>query len=167
MINSKTSVLTGVLYNIRNYLGNTSLRQIYFSPIYPHLTYCCAIWGGAYSTYIDSLYLAQKKLLRALIFKGGYDHTNPIFIDNRLLKLNDIINLYTNCFVHKTIYLYPLDPGCTIMQHGAARRTLHLRLLYAEHSTPNNAYWHVVLNPGTTYHKPLLLRLMAGPSKTN
>ena len=63
-----------------------------------------------------------------IVFKGRYDHTNPIFKDNRLLKLLDIINLYTNCFVHKAIYLYPLDLGFTIMQHGVTRWALHLRL---------------------------------------
>ena len=38
MIKSTISVLTGVLYNFGNYLGNTCPRQIYFSLIYPHLT---------------------------------------------------------------------------------------------------------------------------------
>ena len=128
IIKSKLSILTGIIYRIRSHLNSSCLRLIYFTLVYPHLTYCSAIWGGAYSTYIDNLFLAQKKLLRVMYCKGRYDHTSSIFKDNRFLKLNDIINLHTNCFVHKALHCPTLDLGFDIIQHNVTRRARHLRI---------------------------------------
>lgn len=102
IIKSKVSVLTGIIFRIRNCLNSKCLRQIYYTLVYPHLTYCCGIWGGAYCTLINNLFITQKKLLRLMYFKGRYDHTNSIFKDAGLLKVPDIINLQTSLFVHKS-----------------------------------------------------------------
>lgn len=128
MVKSKVALLTGVIYRLRDCLNQNSLRQIYLSLIYPHLLYCCAIWGGAYNTFIDSLIISQKKLLRVMFFKDRYAHTNCIFRDFRLLKLPDIIYLQTNLFVHKALHSFPVYPGFTVMPHSVTRRTHQLRL---------------------------------------
>ena len=128
MIKSKLSILTGIIYAIHSYLNSSCFRLIYFTLVYPHLTYCSAIWGGAYSTYIDNLFLAQKKLLRVMYGKGRYDHTSSIFKDNRFFKLTDIINLHTNCFVHKALHYPTLDLGFNTIQHNVTRRARHLRI---------------------------------------
>ena len=84
--------------------------------------------GGAYKTFIDSLFVTQKKLLRIMSFKNRYDHTNPIFIDLKMLKLPDIIHLHTLLFVHKSVYSLPIDIGFTPMPHNATRRQQNLRI---------------------------------------
>ena len=61
IIISKISVLTGILFRVRECINEKCLRQIYLSLIYPHIQYCSAIWGGAYSIYIDNLLVSQKK----------------------------------------------------------------------------------------------------------
>ena len=86
-------------------------------------------FGGVHTPLILAVYSLHKRNYSVYcFFKGRYDHTNPIFKENRLLKLSDIISLYTNCFVHRAIHLHPFDLGYTVIQHGATRRALHLRL---------------------------------------
>ena len=55
IIHCKISVLTGILFELREKIILKCMRQIYLSLIHPHLQYCSAIWGGAYTTYIDNL----------------------------------------------------------------------------------------------------------------
>ena len=75
---SKISVLTSVIYRIRGYYTADCLRQLYMTLVYPHLSYCVATWGGAYKTYIDNLFITQKKLMRIISFQKRFDHTNNI-----------------------------------------------------------------------------------------
>ena len=60
----KLSQITGVIYKIRDNLNADSLKLIYYSTVYPSLLYCSAIWGGAFSTLIDTAFIAQKKLIQ-------------------------------------------------------------------------------------------------------
>ena len=59
----------------------------------PYLSNCSEIWGKTYITYINSLYLLQKKVVRTMSKVGRLDHTNALFVDLRLLKLSDLIDL--------------------------------------------------------------------------
>ena len=80
-----------------------------FVPKYPHLLYCSAVWGGAYRTILNiNLFISQKrKVLRVMYSKSKYDHTDPLFYDNKLLKVPDIISLQTCVFVFKCLHTYP------------------------------------------------------------
>ena len=124
-VKSKVSVLTGIIYRLRDYVSINCLRQIYLSLIYPHLLYCSATWGGAYTTLIDSLYTTQKKLLRVMCFKKPYDHTACLFKNLNLLKLPDIITLQTNLFVHKSFHSFPIDTGFNCMPFNNTPRRPH------------------------------------------
>ena len=57
----------------------------------PYLSYCSEIWGKTYITYINSLYLLQKKVVRTMSKVGRLDHTNALFVDLKLLKPNYLI----------------------------------------------------------------------------
>lgn len=63
---SNLSKITGVVHKIRNSLNEESLRLVYFSLVYPHLLYCCAIWGGACKNLINSVFVSQKTFLRIM-----------------------------------------------------------------------------------------------------
>ena len=110
-IKSKISKLTGILYKIRYSMNTDCLRHKYLSLVYPHLLYCSALWGGAYKTFLDSLFVCQKKLLRTMFNKQQYDHTSPLFKEFKLLKLHDIIYLQAGLFVHGAFHTFPVDGG--------------------------------------------------------
>ena len=141
MLKSKMSILTGIVHRIRGCLNIDSIRQIYLSLIYPHLIYCCSLWGGACNTFLNKIFVAQKKLLRVMSYKHRYDHTHTIFKNLRLLKFPDILQLQTYLFVHKSIYSFPVKCGFTATPRSAMtlRRTHDLllprcRTSHAKHS---------------------------------
>ncbi len=105
----KISQITGVIYRIRENMGIDSLKLIYFSLIYPYLLYGAAIWGGACKTYINSLFVSQKKVLRIMNHKGRYDHTNSLFHQHNMLKLSDVIELQTGLFVYNALNIFSVD----------------------------------------------------------
>ena len=43
------------------YLNKSSLVNLYYSYVYPNLTYCIDIWGCAYPTYLQCLFLLQSQ----------------------------------------------------------------------------------------------------------
>lgn len=65
--------------------------------------------GGTYTGYINSLFVEQKKLLRIMSYRYRYDHTHPLFVNYRLLKLPDIVHLQTSIFVFKNIHSCPVN----------------------------------------------------------
>ena len=128
-IKLKICKLIGIIYTIRKKLNPNNIRQVYMSLAYPHLHYCAAIWGGACSTYLLGLFVTQKKLLRIMYFGSKYEHTDPYFRNNCLLKLDDII-VYTTCnFVYNALHNSPVDIEYSRTHHGIDTRTRHeLRL---------------------------------------
>lgn len=125
---SKISVISGILFRIREFVNENCLRQIYLSLVYPHLHYCSAIWGGAYYIYIDSLLISQKKLLRIMFSRSRYAHTKELFSKSKLLSVPEIIKVQTSLFVHKSIHSTITDQGFTLLPRNATRRPFHLRL---------------------------------------
>ena len=61
--------------------------------------------GGAFKTYIDSLFIQQKKLVRIMSHSQRYDHTHPFLASLKLLKLPDILYLQTCVFVYGALHL--------------------------------------------------------------
>ena len=120
-IKSKLSGITGLLYNIRDYMDHETLKLIYYSLAYSHIIYCCAVWGGAFKTLITGLFTVQKKMLRVMFRRQRYDHTGPLFNNYQLLSVQDIINLRTCIFVYKSIHLFPIDCMFQTMSRDSSR----------------------------------------------
>lgn len=127
-IKTKLCKISGILYRIREFMDEKSIRQIYFSLAYPHLVYCCAIWGGAFKSFIDNLFIEQKKLLRIMSGRQRYDHTHPLFLHYKLLKLPDLVSLYTCLFVHTALHSSPVHLNFNIIDRGNSRRGNNLRI---------------------------------------
>ena len=59
-ITNKISKSIGIFYKARKFLNKKTLRNMYFTFIYPYLIYCVEIWGNACNTYLDPLIKLQK-----------------------------------------------------------------------------------------------------------
>ena len=118
---TKISKLIGVLYKVRNYITIDCLKSIYFSLGYPHFLFGSVIWGGSFTTYLDSLFLMQKKLLRVMTSSDRYAHTDPLFKNLNLLKLSDIITLQTHVFVYKALHLHNVNFGFIVADNPITR----------------------------------------------
>jgi hypothetical protein len=78
---------------INKLLPTITMKQLYYSYIYPHLIYTLTIWGteNKHKTYIQSLHRTHKKIIRLICNTPPQTHTKPLM---KLLKILNIFNLY-------------------------------------------------------------------------
>ena len=100
---TKISKQCGILFHIRNSLTLRALKQIYYSLVFPQLTYCNIVWSGVPNNRLKDLFLKQKKIIRVINSLGRYDHTNAAFLALNILKFNEIKEYCIALFVYKTI----------------------------------------------------------------
>ena len=112
-ISAKISRAAGILKKFSKILPQETLKLIYFSILHPHLQYCNVIWGNASKSAIAPLVRSQKKAIRRICGAGFLDHTNNLFKNLKILKLNDLNFLENAKLVKKELskpnskYLYP------------------------------------------------------------
>ena len=80
----------GVLNKLKSHIPTNILFMLYSSLILPYLTYGILIWGNTYQTSLDRLLLLQKKCIRILCNCGMYSHCDPLFIENKILKIREL-----------------------------------------------------------------------------
>ena len=111
-IANKVSKAVGLLCKSRFYIAKFSLRTLYYSLVYPYLYYCTIAWGSTYPSNLNRLVLLQKRVIR-IINKDTFDaHTDPIFRDLKLLRLDQI-------------YLYQLGKFMYLYRNGSLTEYFH------------------------------------------
>ena len=84
----KVSKAIGLLCKSRFYISKFSLRTLYYSLVYPYLYYCTIAWGSTCPSNLNRLVILQKRVIR-IINKDTFDaHTDPIFRDLKLLRVD-------------------------------------------------------------------------------
>jgi hypothetical protein len=81
---------------------------VYYALVYPYLIYANLVWGNTYTMRIQKLLNIQKKIVHLMSFKSNFDHTDPIFLDLKILtipKINDYLTLLFMYCYHKTEHL--------------------------------------------------------------
>ena len=94
-VKSKLSKNIFVLNKAKYMLNYKAMKILYCSLILPYLSYCTTVWGNTYSTSMTPLFLLQKRAVRLIHNVGYREHTKRLFIESRLLKLNDLNKLQT------------------------------------------------------------------------
>ena len=74
---------------------------LYYSLIYPFLTYGIQVWGLTYPTYLKPVTTMQKRVVRIMTFSDPRSHSEPLLKSLRLLKFSDIIHLEILSFVYQ------------------------------------------------------------------
>ena len=101
----------GALNRVKHILPLKSLLLLYHTLIYPHLLYCCVLWGCASKTNLDHLKSLQKRALRIITHSPHRTPSKPLFVKLNLLTLDDICVLQTLTFMH-LFKLNLLPPSC-------------------------------------------------------
>ena len=96
----KVSKSTGVIYRSRFLLSMKTKLSLYYTLIYPYLTYCNVVWSSTYVTNVKRLFLIQKRLVRALTNADFTAHTAPLFY-----RLN-LLDIYKINFLHIVKFMY-------------------------------------------------------------
>ena len=95
---------SGILNLIWYSLTPRALRSLYYSLVYPMLTYCHTVWGGSSSNMLQPLFISQKRVLRIISNLKWRDHTNNAFKHHKILKFHDL-NIYCSVmYVFKSIH---------------------------------------------------------------
>ena len=95
----KLSKTVGILSKVRHFVHKHILVMLYYSLIYPFLTYGVHVWGLTFPSFLMQLFIIQKKAIR-ISFSEPKSHSEPLFKSLNLLKLNDIIELQILSFVY-------------------------------------------------------------------
>ena len=65
---------------------------------------CSEVWGRTYKTNLNPLFVKQKNCLRIIGKLSRYDHTTPLFLKLKVLKLFDLCEYKAACFMY-LVYL--------------------------------------------------------------
>ena len=98
---NKISKSIGIIYRLKDVLPRHCLFSLYYSFIYPYLTYCNLIWGGTYDTHLNPLNILQKKAIRIINNQPYLAHTEPLFNSSNLLTLHDIHKYFLAIYMYK------------------------------------------------------------------
>jgi hypothetical protein len=78
-VSKKISRSIGILLKLRHFVDTRILVNIYYSIIYPFLTYGVMIWGNTYTSTIKPIITLQKKAIRVISFSNYQAHTSHLF----------------------------------------------------------------------------------------
>ena len=90
-LSKKLSRSNGILAKLRHFAPIETLIAVYYSTFYSYLLYGCPVWSLTSLINLNCISILQKKCLRIINFSYFNSHTNNLFINNKILKLNDII----------------------------------------------------------------------------
>ena len=79
------------------------MRMLYYSLFHSHLAYGLLLWGpNMKAEPFNKLFLKQKKMIR-IVHNAKYNaHTDPLFKQSKIPKLNDMVELE----ILKNVYLF-------------------------------------------------------------
>ena len=133
----KLSKTVGILSKVRHFVNKHILVMLYYSLIYPFLTYGIHVWGLTFPSFLTQLFVIKKKkkAIRIISFSEPKSHSEPLFKSLNLLKLNDVIELQILSFVYQ--WSHRLLPPCfseyfkfTSSVHSYSTRQSSKRNLY-------------------------------------
>ena len=102
---SKVSKSIGIIFRIRSLVPKKLLRNIYFSLVQPYFLYCLPVFASTYQVHLNPLIKLQKTAIRAINVAGFNDHTNPLFLNSKILKLQDQYKHSLGCYMYDNQYL--------------------------------------------------------------
>ena len=121
----------GIFYKTRCFVPYEILQLLYYSFFYSFISYGIAVWGFTYKSYVQNLFLIQKKIVRVMTFNKVTKHSNPIFARLEFLKIEDIWQLQLLSFVYdclnltSPVYFHDYFVSCSQLHHFNTRLASH------------------------------------------
>ena len=89
-----------MLFRSRFYLSSKSKLTLYYSLIYPYITYCNSTWSSSYVTNLNGIYCLQKRAVRAITNSDYRANSAPLFSKLKILYIYQINTSPITTFVH-------------------------------------------------------------------
>ena len=100
-IKTKVAKEIGIISKARKYLSKSCMITLYYSFLYPYLSYCVEVWGNATKSRLNCLTVLQKRAVRLITSSGYRDHTLPLFTQLGLLNIENIYRFSLGSFMYK------------------------------------------------------------------
>ena len=100
-ISSKVARGIGILRKARPYLNKSTVHQLYYTFVYPYLSYCNIVWGNTYMVHLSKLLIMQKKIVRIIENTKFRAPTEDLFKKLKILKCHCIHKFQVAQFVYK------------------------------------------------------------------
>jgi hypothetical protein len=104
-IKNKLNSSLYALRKVKNLLNTDLLLILYYSLVHPYIEYGISYWGSTHSTHVNTIFIIQKKAVRIVKGTKYNDHTNPLFKQFKIMKLQDLYR------THVAKYMYNLSKG--------------------------------------------------------
>ena len=101
----------GIIRKLKHYVPSHILLSIYNTLSLSCLQYCILAWGNTHKTFLDKLFVVQKKSLRLINGSGSRDHSAPLFVKFNTLSVFDLYKYHMCALMYnfeKTVSL-PLN----------------------------------------------------------
>jgi hypothetical protein len=102
-IKNKISKGIGIISKARKLLPFNCIRSLYYSFIYPYITYCIETWGAACTTHMSSLVKLQKKIIRIITSSPPRTHSADLFNKLNMLPIHKIYQNQVATFMFKVV----------------------------------------------------------------
>ena len=89
MSNSKLAKNIGIINKLRYYVDLKTLKQLYYSLIYPYINYGLMSWGNTYTSKLTKLRSSQNKCTRSIFFARKKENITPYYNLLGILKLDN------------------------------------------------------------------------------
>ena len=83
----------GILFRTRFYLSCKTKLMLYYTLIYPYITYCNSSWSSTYVSNLNRIYYLQKRAVRAITNSDYRTHTAPLFSKLEILDIFQVNTL--------------------------------------------------------------------------
>ena len=97
----KISKSIGILSRARNFLNMDTLKQLYFSFLFPYLSYGNIIWGQAAASTLYPIFKIQKRAIRILTNTRRRESTKLLFQKLKILRLPEIYKFSALIFMYQ------------------------------------------------------------------
>ena len=78
----------GMLFRSRFYLSSKTNLTLYYSLIFPYITYCNFTKSSTYVTYLNRIYCLQKRAVQAITNSDYRAHSAPLFSKLKILDIH-------------------------------------------------------------------------------
>ena len=124
------------------YILPTDIRiKLYYSLVYPYLSYCNMVWASTYATRLHRLIILQKRAVRLVAGAPYCSHTSQIFSTLKILRVEQIATFQIGEFMYRfsrnllpPIYKNYFELSSEVHSYFTRNSTLYRRI-YARTNT--------------------------------
>jgi hypothetical protein len=91
----------GIISRVRHVLPSHILINLYYTLIYPYMSYCNLVWASTYRSRLTVLITLQKRVVRIISNVPYRAHTVPLFHNLKILPFECINKFQVGLFMYK------------------------------------------------------------------